>query len=63
MGVPTQREGRRVVSERAAHGDEVGAFAQVDRREGVPEGVEGGPPCPRLLDLRLEHPPTQGVDI
>lgn len=63
MGVATQRERRGMVSERPAHGDNVRAFAQVDRREGVPEGVEGGPPCAHLLDQGLEHPPAQGVGI
>lgn len=63
MGVAAQRERRGMVSERPAHGDDGRAFAQVDSREGVPKGVEGGPPRPCLLDQRLQHPPAQSVGI
>lgn len=54
MRVPGQREGRRVVAEGAAELEEVGASPEMERGEGVAEGVEAGPGRSCLPHQRLE---------
>lgn len=54
MRVAGQREGGRVVAEGAAQLKEVGALAEVERGEGVAEGVEARPGGTGLLGKRLE---------